>query len=113
LASSVTKKQEIRAEVDLESIREWFAYNDYVRKKYLTLLETLPCEQLTKDTGASFPSLLDISAHIFYAYRLWLKEMYTGLPLEAAPTLSFFLPPEHSFRIKLLIALNKTCPLIF
>jgi len=82
LAISLTKEQEIRAVVDLESIREWFAYNDYVRKKYLKLLETLPGEQLTKDRGASFPSLLDISAHIFYAYRLWFKEMYSGLRLE-------------------------------
>ncbi len=77
-----TRADEIRAAADLESIREWFAYNDYVRKKYLKLLETLPSEQLTKDRGASFPSLLDISAHIFFAYRLWLNEMYSGVPLD-------------------------------
>ncbi len=80
--SSSNKGEEIRATADLESIREWFAYNDYVRKKYLKLLETLPGEQLRKDRGASFPSLLDISAHIFFAYRLWLKERYSGVALD-------------------------------
>ncbi len=72
----------MRAEADLESIREWFAYNDYVRKKYLKLLESLPSRELAKDTGASFPSLLDISAHIFFVYRLWLKERYSGVELD-------------------------------
>jgi uncharacterized damage-inducible protein DinB len=70
-----------RNRTDLESIREWFSYNDYVRKKYLRVLEGLSGDQLSKDRGASFPSLLDIAAHIFFAYRLWLGEMYTGTPL--------------------------------
>ncbi len=79
---SESSEGETRAVADLESIREWFRYNDYVRKKYLKLLETLPNEQLTKDRGASFPTLLDIFAHIFFAYRLWLSEMYNGIPLD-------------------------------
>jgi uncharacterized damage-inducible protein DinB len=81
LNTGTTREDEIRAAADLASIREWFAYNDYVRKKYLKVLESLTKEQLTKDRGASFPSLLDISAHIFFAYRLWLNEMYAGVPL--------------------------------
>lgn len=75
-------EEEIRASADLESIREWFAYNDYVRKKYLKLLEELPDDQLMKDRGASFPSILDIFAHIYFAYRLWFNEMYGGVPLD-------------------------------
>jgi uncharacterized damage-inducible protein DinB len=75
------KGVENRAQADLDSIREWFAYNDYVRKKYLKVLESLSNDELTKNRGASFPSLLDITAHIFYAYRLWLDEMYRGIPL--------------------------------
>lgn len=71
-----------RRKADLDSIREWFAYNDYVRKRYLEVLEKLPSEQLTKDRGASFPSLLDISEHVLWAYRLWLGERYNGVPLE-------------------------------
>jgi len=74
--------REIRASGDLHSIREWFEYNDYVRKKYLKLLETIPETQLTTDIGASFPTILDIFEHIFFAYRLWLNEMFSGIPLE-------------------------------
>jgi uncharacterized damage-inducible protein DinB len=86
LVSSLSNEGEIRAAADLMSIREWYSYNDYVRKKYLKVLETLPAEHLTKDTGASFPSLLDISAHIFFAYRLWLDQMYRGVALEESDT---------------------------
>lgn len=77
-----SKEEEISATADLNSIREWFAYNDYVRKKYLKALESLSSEQLKEDRGASFPSLLDIAEHIYWAYRLWIKEMYFGTPLE-------------------------------
>jgi uncharacterized damage-inducible protein DinB len=82
LMNEHSKEEEIRAVADLESIREWFSYNDHVRKKYLKALESLSGEQLMKDRGASFPSLLDISAHIFFAYRLWLIERYGGVPLD-------------------------------
>jgi uncharacterized damage-inducible protein DinB len=82
LISESSKKEEICDWADLESIKEWFAYNDYVRKKYVKILESLSEEQLLKDRGASFPSLLDISEHIYWAYRLWLKAMYSGIPLD-------------------------------
>ncbi len=74
----------VREAADLESIGEWFRYNDYVRKKYMKLLGTLPAEQLTKDRGASFPSILDISSHIFFVYRLWLDERYGGILLDTS-----------------------------
>ena len=77
-----SSKEEFGASANLESIREWFAYNDYVRKKYLKTIEGLSEEQLTKDRGASFPSLLDIFKHIYWAYRIWLNQMYGGVPLE-------------------------------
>lgn len=80
--ASQLSEAEIKEAADLESIRDWFRYNDYVRKKYLKLFETLPVEQLTKDRGASFPTLLDISSHIFFVYRLWLDERYGGIPLD-------------------------------
>jgi uncharacterized damage-inducible protein DinB len=79
---SSTEEAGSKQKVELDSIREWFAYNDYVRKKYLKVLETLPAEQLSKDRGASFPSLLDISEHILWAYRVWIDERYSGVPLD-------------------------------
>jgi len=82
LTDQPTKEEEIQAATNLESIREWFSYNDYVRRKYLKVIETLSTEQLTEDRGASFPTLLDISAHIYWAYRLWLGERYGGVPLD-------------------------------
>ncbi len=82
MASDLGGEQGAGAAADLSSIREWFSYNDYVRKKYLKVLESLPKEQLTKDRGASFPTLLDIAAHVFFAYRLWLNQMYAGVPLD-------------------------------
>lgn len=72
------------ARVELAAIREWYNYNTYVRKKYLELLQTLPASELSKDRGASFPSLLDICSHIFFAYRLWFDERYWGKPLDKA-----------------------------
>jgi uncharacterized damage-inducible protein DinB len=82
----LTRQMEERdfGESELQTIREWFEYNDYVRKKYLKAIESLPEQELAKDRGASFPSLLDIFAHIFFAYRLWLQQMYEGIPLEGA-----------------------------
>jgi len=76
-------EEENMASADLVSIREWFAYNEYVRKKYLKVLESLSEDQLTKDRGASFPTLLDIFEHIYWAYRLWLNQMYRGVQLDA------------------------------
>jgi len=49
-------EEENMASADLVSIREWFAYNEYVRKKYLKVLESLSEDQLTKDRGASKPA---------------------------------------------------------
>jgi uncharacterized damage-inducible protein DinB len=75
------------AKVELEVIREWYRYDDYVRKKYLKALQSVPGSELTKDRGASFPSLLDIASHIYFAYRIWLEVNYAGTERG----------PEHEF----------------
>jgi uncharacterized damage-inducible protein DinB len=66
-------QQRIRTEGrnELELIDEWYAYNSFVRKKYLRLFERLPEAELLRDRGASFPSLLDIFAHVIDSYRWW------------------------------------------
>ena len=61
---------------ELESLREWYRYNSYVRKKYLKLIESLPREVITKDRGASHPSILDIFAHVLDAYNWWFIFAY-------------------------------------
>jgi uncharacterized damage-inducible protein DinB len=68
-----------RQEVELESIREWYRYNSYVRKKYLKVIfEKVPKGQLYKDRGASFPSIVDIFSHTLDAYRYWFVYVYNG-----------------------------------
>ncbi len=61
---------------DIAQIREWYAFNSEVRKKYLKTLSTLPRRALLKDRGASFPSLLDIYVHTLDAYKWWTVYAY-------------------------------------
>jgi uncharacterized damage-inducible protein DinB len=64
---------------ELDSLRECFGYNSYVRKKYLQALERLPPEELEPDRGASYPSILKIFIHVLDAYRLSLMIEYPRL----------------------------------
>ncbi len=61
---------------EVSSLKEWYRYDSYVRKKYLAALEKLPSEELGRDRGASFPAFLDILAHILDAYRYWFFSNY-------------------------------------
>ncbi len=48
---------------ELEAIRAWFAYLAAARRGYLETFDKLPPAELTRDRGASHPTLLDILAH--------------------------------------------------
>ncbi len=61
---------------ELELLREWYAYNSRVRRRYLRLLMSLPVDRLTRDRGASFPSIIDIFTHVLDAYRWWFLYVY-------------------------------------
>jgi uncharacterized damage-inducible protein DinB len=63
---------------ELASLRDFFAYNKFVRKKYFRFLSKLPKNTLTKDRGASFSSLLDIYTHVLDAYYCWFLAYETG-----------------------------------
>ncbi|MDA4111242.1 MAG: DinB family protein [Thaumarchaeota archaeon] len=67
---------------DLESIKEIYRYNSYVRKKYLKALEMLPKEELVRDRGGSYPSMLDIFVHVLDAYRQWFVFLLQGVSME-------------------------------
>ncbi len=60
---------------ELESIQNWFAYNEFARLKYFETLSKLPPEELTKDRGASFPTLLDILGHSIGGVETWIDRM--------------------------------------
>jgi uncharacterized damage-inducible protein DinB len=74
----VSKKTASEQSGELASLREFFAYNTFVRKKYLDMMVKLPKETLMKDRGASFPSILDIHTHVLDVYRSWLHVYETG-----------------------------------
>jgi uncharacterized damage-inducible protein DinB len=64
-------------ESELEMIRDWFSYIAAARRGYLDTLAKLPPAELTRDRGASFPSLLDIFAHSQGALYFWMKDCAT------------------------------------
>jgi uncharacterized damage-inducible protein DinB len=65
---------------DLESIRGWFAFNAHVRRAYLEGLVKLPREELVRDRGASYPTLLGIIEHSGWAYSSWIVRASKGDP---------------------------------
>ncbi len=67
---------------ELDSLKECYRYNSFVRKKYLQAIEKLSKEEMVRDRGASFPSILEIFIHVLGAYRYWLLIQYPHLSKE-------------------------------
>jgi uncharacterized damage-inducible protein DinB len=67
---------------EVESIRRWYDYNAVARERYLATLATLPPAELTRDRGASFPTLIDILGHSLGGTTTWIVRMsaLTGEP---------------------------------
>ncbi len=59
---------------ELELLRRWFEYIAAARRGYLETLAKLPPSELTRDRGASFPSILDILAHSQGALYFWMQD---------------------------------------
>ena len=72
---------------EMDAIKEWFEYNTFVRKRYLKLISGLPNATLTKDRGASYPSILDVQTHLLDVLKSWLHACETG---EDSPELNGF-----------------------
>jgi uncharacterized damage-inducible protein DinB len=79
--SHIHMPTKIGSRKELDSIKECYRYNSYVHKKYLDALEKLSKEELVRDRGASFPSMLDIFVHVLDAYRSWTMYSYPGLSM--------------------------------
>ena len=73
---------------ELAALRDFFAYNTHVRKKYVNFISNLPEKTLKKDRGASYPSILDIQTHILDVCRSWLHVYETGEDLPELKGLS-------------------------
>jgi uncharacterized damage-inducible protein DinB len=65
------KRVEIAQRSELQAVKDWFAYNTFVRQQYLKLISGLPTVVITKDRGASFPSILDVFTHVLDVYKSW------------------------------------------
>ena len=59
---------------EVETIRAWFAYTAEARQGYLETLAKLPPAELSRDRGASYPTLLDIFGHSQGALYFWMKD---------------------------------------
>jgi uncharacterized damage-inducible protein DinB len=59
---------------EIETIRAWFAYIEKARQGYLETFSKLPAAELSRDRGASFPTLLDIFGHSQGALYFWMKD---------------------------------------
>jgi uncharacterized damage-inducible protein DinB len=78
MKSNRSENRKARLEGELKGIRNFFAYNAFVRKKYLAFISKLPENVRAKDRGASFPSIVDIFAHVLDAYNCWITAYNTG-----------------------------------
>ena len=58
---------------ELDAIEQWFAYLAAARRGYLGTFEKLPSVELSRDRGASYPSLIDTLAHSSGALQFWIK----------------------------------------
>jgi uncharacterized damage-inducible protein DinB len=59
---------------EIETIRAWFDYFASARRGYLETFAKLPAAELSRDRGASHPTLLDIFGHSQGALYFWMKD---------------------------------------
>ena len=60
---------------ELKSIHDWYDYNALARQAYIDALAKLPPEELKRDRGASFPTLVDILTHSMGGIETWIVRM--------------------------------------
>ncbi len=60
---------------EVEWVRNWFDYNTIARHGYFETLAKLPPAELSRDRGASFPTLLDILGHSMGGTETWIVRM--------------------------------------
>ena len=67
---------------EVEWLRKWYAYNAAARHGYFETLSRLPPGELSRDRGASFPTVLDILGHSMGGIETWIVRMsaLTGEP---------------------------------
>lgn len=69
----------------LSTLRSLLAYTMWADRQVLESLAEVPPEDLNRDTGSSFGSLLATMAHILGSEQVWLSR-FVGAPLERLPS---------------------------
>ncbi len=69
--------------------RDLLLYTLWADRRMLAAVEAVRPEDLTRDTGSSFPSLLATFAHVLGAQRMWLSR-FAGRSLERVPGIADF-----------------------
>ena len=59
----------------MKHILFFYRFNTTVRKKYLDAFDERPWEEMVKDRGASFGSILDVYIHMLGAHSFWSHVM--------------------------------------
>ncbi len=67
-----------------KDVRAHFVYNEWANARTFGAVATLTPEQLTKDLGSSFPTILHTAAHIAGAEWIWLTR-WTGGTVSRRP----------------------------
>ncbi len=73
----------------LPTVRRLIAYTIWADRTVLAELGSVRPEDLTRETGTSFGSVLGTMAHILGSEQLWLSR-FLGIPLGRAPSLEDF-----------------------
>lgn len=60
---------------EIKVLKQFYRWNRSVRQNYLKAMMGLSTEELTRDRGASYPSLLDIFDHVLDAYDFWFVQV--------------------------------------
>jgi uncharacterized damage-inducible protein DinB len=60
---------------EVEWLHKWYDYNKVARRRYLETLSKLSPEELSRERGASFPTLLDIYGHSLGGTETWIVRM--------------------------------------
>jgi uncharacterized damage-inducible protein DinB len=69
----------------VHTLRGLLAYTIWADRQILEALAEVPADDLARDTGASFGSVLGTMTHILAGEQLWLSR-FVGAPLERLPT---------------------------
>ncbi len=70
----------------LQATRGLLAYTIWADRQLLAELEQLPEEDLLRETGTSFGSVLGTMVHILGAEQIWLSR-FLGVPMSRLPTI--------------------------